>query len=60
MTNTINFIENLKASKITLKQVAEEIDYRDKAGEGSRWDNDLYDYSTEELVEIESNWKLTA
>jgi len=57
MTNTINDIARLKADGVTLEQISEELDYRGNAAEGSRWDDDLYEYSTEELTEIEIAWE---
>ena len=52
-------IPNLKNAGVTLDQLSEELDYRDRNGitearEG--WDDDLYLYSTEELEDAEELW----
>jgi hypothetical protein len=47
----------LKYNNVTLKQVSKELDYRDQADINSRWDDDLFEYETEELQEIEQHWK---
>ena len=52
-------IPDLKGMGVTLEQLTEELDYRDRAGiteakEG--WDDDLYFYSTEELCDAEELW----
>ena len=52
-------IPNLKNAGVTLDQLSEELDYRDRNGitearEG--WDDDLYFYSTEELEDAEELW----
>ena len=49
-------IEQMKKYGITLDSIAEELNYRDGAGDDSRWDNKLYPYTTEELEKIEINW----
>ena len=49
-------ILNLKADGIYLEDISKELDYRDNAIEGARWDDNLYDYSTEELDKIEELW----
>ena len=54
-------ISDLKKMGVTLEQLAEELDYRDRAGiteakEG--WDDDLYFYSTEELCDAEELWDI--
>ena len=49
-------IAALKCRNIILKQISKELDYRDQSIDG-RWDNDLYEYETEELQEIEAHWK---
>ena len=46
----------LKYRNVTLEQISSELDYREQAGEYSRWDDDLLEYSTEELQEVENNW----
>ena len=47
----------LKYRNVTLKQVSKELDYRSQATEDMKWDDDLYEYETEELQEIEQHWK---
>lgn len=57
MTEPINYyIERLKAVGVNLTQISEELNYRDEAGKESRWDDDLYDYSTDDLEQIELAW----
>lgn len=56
-------IPNLKNAGVTLDQLSEELDYRDrngitKAREG--WDDDLYFYSTKELEGAEELWNEVA
>jgi len=48
-------IRKLKADGITLEEVAEELNYRDNANV-SKWDDNLFEYSTEELELIEQFW----
>lgn len=48
-------IRKLKADGITLEEVAEELNYRDNAND-SKWDDNLFEYSTEELELIEQFW----
>ena len=55
-------IPELKEIGVTLEQLSEELNYRDRAGiiearEG--WDDDLYFYSTEELEYAEELWDIT-
>ena len=50
-------IENLKRDNVTLEQIEKELDYRSEAGKDSRWDDNLFEYSTDELESIEVNWK---
>ena len=56
---TETIIPDLKNAGVTLEQLSEELDYRDRNGitearEG--WDDDLYLYSTEELEDAEELW----
>lgn len=51
-----DIITVLKHRNVTLQQVSDELDYRDQASEGSKWDDDLYEYETSELEEIEEYW----
>ena len=58
-----SIIPNLKNAGVTLDQLSEELDYRDRNGitearEG--WDDDLYLYSTEELEDAEELWNEVA
>ena len=39
----------LKYHNVTLRQVKKELDYRDQAASDMKWDDDLYEYETEEL-----------
>jgi hypothetical protein len=48
-------IDQLKQDGVTLKQIQTELDYRDVSNYG--WYDDLYEYSTEELEQIENEWK---
>lgn len=43
----------MKADGITLNDISEELTYRDRTGDSQKWDDNLYDYSTDELEEIE-------
>lgn len=47
-------IQKLIDDGVTLEQVSEELDYRDMAMEGSTWDDCLFEYSIEELEEVEA------
>ena len=47
----------LKYHNVTLKQISKELDYRSQAAEDMKWDDDLYEYKTEELQEVEQHWK---
>lgn len=40
-----------------MQSVREELNYRDQAGSDSRWDDDLYEYTTEELQAIEISYE---
>ena len=48
-------IRKLKADGITLEEVAEELNYRHNAND-LKWDDNLFEYSTEELELIEQFW----
>jgi len=54
MRNLEASIKYLRESGVTLERVQEELDYRDSSN--LSWDSDLYEYSTEELEEMEVNW----
>ena len=45
----------LKDGKITIKEISEELDYRDSSG-GNKWNDFLYEYTTAELERIEANY----
>ena len=55
-----NTIVELKASGVTLKDIQDELDYRERAnvldGIGG-WNDDLIYYPTEELQDIELVWE---
>ena len=56
-------IPELRSAGVTLEQLAEELEYRDRNGitearEG--WDDELYFYSTEELEDAEELWEEVA
>jgi hypothetical protein len=38
---------------MTLDQISKELDYRDNAAEDCKWDDDLFEYSYEELSVLE-------
>jgi len=48
-------VEKLKADGVTLKQIGKELNYRNNAAPGCRWDDNLYQYTTEELEQIEQD-----
>jgi hypothetical protein len=52
---TAKMIQNLRTDGITLTDITEELDYRDRAN-GNRWDDNLFEYSDEELADIEQTW----
>lgn len=55
----LSMIPVMQHDGVTLAQVSEELNYRERAGvvDGSAgWDDSFYDYSTEELQFIESAW----
>ena len=47
----------LRYHNVTLRQIKKELDYRNQADINSRWDDDLFEYETEELQEIKQHWK---
>lgn len=47
-------IRQLKCDGITLEQIGEELDYRERSS--LNWDDALIKYSTEELEQIEIEW----
>lgn len=53
----VDIIENLKREGVTLNDIHNELDYRDRASCENKWDDNLYEYSTEELQEIEVKWE---
>ena len=58
ISNTIPYLKNMC---VTLKRIKEELDYRDRVGMDSDenkcgWDDDLYQFSTKELEDIETIW----
>ena len=50
-------VTNLMNSDVTLEQVYEELEYRDNAVEGMRWDDNLCCFSTKELEDIVEEWE---
>ena len=57
----LNIVWRFKNMGITLEQVSEELNYRDRNGiESGRegWDDDLIDYSTGELERVEGLWEV--
>lgn len=42
--------------EISLDDIEEELDYRDRAAEGMRWNDSLYGYSDEDLLDIAFLW----
>ena len=58
-----SIIPNLKNAGVTLDQLSEELDCRDRNGITEArevWDDDLYFYSTEELEDAEELWNEVA
>lgn len=51
-----DMIAVLKYRNVTLQQISDELDYRDQSAEGSKLDDDLYEYEISELEEIEGHW----
>ena len=60
MFDAVEEIRTLKSCGITLNEISEELNYRDNASEGMRWDDNLYEYATGELEEIEKIWEENA
>ena len=52
----IKNMEQMKIDGVTLSEIYEELDYRDQADCNSRWNDNLYEYSTSELEQIASWW----
>lgn len=46
--------EKLSADGVTLERIGEELNYRENASDGCRWDDDLHEYTTGELEQIEA------
>ena len=62
MTNdfsTAKAINELTLSDITLQDVSNELDYRENSND-NRWDDNLYEFSTDELNRIECVWRAKA
>jgi len=53
---TAKLIKNLRINDICLTDVENELDYRDQAASDMKWDDNLYEYTTEELADIEELW----
>lgn len=49
-------IERFIRNGIALADVGEELNYRENAAHEMRWDDNLYEYSTEELERVETLW----
>ena len=59
MNNDIlNMVMNLKSDGVTLSDIENELDYRESALDGMKWDDNLIDYSTWELRDIEQSWNI--
>jgi len=52
-----HWIQSLKNSGVTLAEVADELNYRDNAVEENRHNDNLYKYTTSELMLIEDYWE---
>ena len=50
-------IERLKNARVRVEDISEELDYRDRAAEGMRWNDNLYRYSNDELQQMEAAWR---
>ncbi len=50
-------MQRLKDAGISMGDIAEELDYRDRAGDNSRWNDNLCEYNGDELSQIEAAWQ---
>lgn len=49
-------MQRLKDAGVSIDDITEELNYRDRAGDATRWDDNLFEYSGDELSEIEEAW----
>lgn len=56
MKNIDSIVERLRRDGVTIKQISDELNYREIASSDTRWDDDLCEYDTEELKDIERFW----
>lgn len=54
--NATDAIAMLRKDGITLTDIENELEYRDNAAEGMNWDDNLFEYTYEELADIEQLW----
>jgi len=47
----------IEAEEVTLAEISEELDYRDRSG-GQRWNDSLHEYATMELQEVEASFPI--
>lgn len=57
--STAKAIKELTLSGIALQAISNELDYRENSN-GNRWDDNLYEFSTDELDKIECVWRAKA
>ena len=49
-------IDRLKNAGVRVEVISKELDYRDNAGDDARWDDNLFEYDSDELHQIEAVW----
>lgn len=49
-------VQQMKRDGITFAEIQEELEYRDKAAIGCRWNDNLFEYSYSELKDIANLW----
>lgn len=58
MNKTIvkEMIQQLKEDSVTLNHIQNELDYRENSSSDMKWDDNLYEYTTDELLSMEQTW----
>jgi len=58
MNKTIvkEMIQQLKEDGVTLNHIQNELDYRENSSSDMKWDDNLYEYTTDELLSMEQTW----